>query len=724
MELKRQLLISGLFCGLFFNGHSVCLTDSLANDSVMYSELQDVTVVAERPVTILRADKVSYHPSSMLSGGYGSIYEAIKSLPGISITSDGEIKINGIEGLTVNVDGRKTILSGENLINYLKTVPVTDIEKIEIESYSGAKAEGADAPTILNIVKRRKKEDSYALGGNIDCQAWRARQIYGSAFGEYCRNGHGVSVNYSRYAARNPSELLTDRPYLDLKERLTQVYDRRRRDRSHYISVNYEYRATSGHTIGTSLNYNHFKRKETAVMTTTVPFVAEAAVTSNNALFVTDNLFGEIYVKRKSSENTSDWAAACDFFRYKSSEGQLMENNGGMSVEGDMTGITYGAVGTFDFNKSFSTNWRISAGTRISYVDMKSNGIYASQKTEVITEDIDNLSSSFGYGENVNALYTEGKCVYGILNASIGLRGELSNLYTYFSGNESSGSREITRRYFHIYPSLSVMLSPNGFGSWMLAYANKVSRPRFADIDPFIHLYDDITHVGGNINLKESKRHSLSLAWSDNSHLRLMIGGELISGDIVKYYRELSDRIVYVTPENIPSHLQILLSVGGNDIRPTQWWSMSLNGSILYSTYHFAKETGLRPNSLWTPMMDLKNVIHLPYQVKAEAAASFRGRMAFGQAQISGVWNTYIGLRKDFLDGRMSIALYMKDIFNSNHFKSTILLDGRKAMLFEKEYEDMRKVGLSISYRISGGAVNSKKDARKAWIDELNRVNL
>lgn len=108
----------------------------------------------------------------------------------------------------------------------------------------------------------------------------------------------------------------------------------------------------------------------------------------------------------------------------------------------------------------------------------------------------------------------------------------------------------------------------------------------------------------------------------------------------------------------------------------------------------------------------------------AEMDVSFRGGMAFGQAQTSHVWNTYVGLRKNFCDDRFSISLYVKDIFNSNHFKSTILLTGRKAILYEKEYEDMRKIGISISYRISGGEGNSKKDARNAWIDELNRVNL
>lgn len=404
-----------------------------------------------------------------------------------------------------------------------------------------------------------------------------------------------------------------------------------------------------------------------------------------------------------------------------------MEDNIGAVIDGAMTGKTYGVVGSFDFNKSVSSYWMFSAGARISCVDMNSEGSYlgaTSKITDNNSSKIDDLDSGFVYHENVNALYAEGKCDYGLFSTTVGIRGEQSNLTTRFSGNESAESSSVSKRFFRIYPSMSVMISKQGIGSWMLTYANKVTRPRFANLDPFIHIFDDITHVGGNINLKEVHRHSLNLIWSDNSHWRVVASGELVSNDIVKYYRELSDRIVYVTPENVPSHMQLALSAAGSDIMITSWWSLSGTANLMYTAYRFAKDTGLRPNIHWTPIADIKNLLHLPYGITAEVNASFRGRTVYGQARISSVWNTYIGLRKSFCDGKKSVSIYVKDILNSNHFNSTILLAGRKAMLYEKEYEDMRKIGISISYRLSGGVGNSKKEQRNVWIDELNRVNL
>ncbi|MDE5585261.1 MAG: outer membrane beta-barrel protein, partial [Muribaculaceae bacterium] len=673
MRIKRKILLTGLMCKMCIDAHPINPSDSISKDSILCKALMEVTVTAEHPRAKTRADKLSYYPSAMISGGQGNVYEAIKALPGVTMRANGELNINVTQSLSINIDGRKTILNGDNLISYLKSLPVADIERIEILSSDGAKGDGTDSATILNLVKRQKKEDSYSIGMNMDGQLWKAKQIYGAAFGEYIRGGHSLSLNYSRYAAHNPSELFTDRPYLDSQERLTQSYDRKRDDSSHFLSASYEYRPLNRLIIGTSFNYNRFRRKEPAVMTTNVPSVPEPTVTSNNALFVTDNFFGEIYVRRRSEEKGSEWTAACDIFRFKSSESQLMEDNTGKTIYGDMTGKTYGAVGSFDFAKPVSSHCMVSAGARVSYINMNSQGSYigsSSMIPERNSSAIDDLGSGFRYDENVNAIYTEGKWNQGILNATIGLRGEQSNLNIRFSGNESAEFRSVSQRYFQLYPSVSIMISKQEFGSWMLIYSNKVTRPGFSDLDPFIHIFDDITHIGGNINLKEAHRHTMNLIWSDNRYWRIMSGAEYISDDIVKFYRELSDRIVYVTPENIPSHLQLTLSATVNNLRITSWWTVSANANLIYSNYRFAKDTGLEPNNQWTPMFDIKNALNLPCQITAEINASFRGRLAYGQARTSSVWNTYLGLRKDLYGGRVSVSVYIKDIFNSNHFNS------------------------------------------------------
>ncbi|MDE6337195.1 MAG: outer membrane beta-barrel protein [Muribaculaceae bacterium] len=701
-------------------------TNLIRNDSVSVNELQELTVTAKRPDATVSAEKVSYSPAKMLSG-QSNLYEALKSIPGITIDSQGHILLNGMQNVAVHIDGRKTILSGEQLLAYLRATPTIEIEKIEIVNAVSARSEGSDPTVILNLQRTHKKDNGYVFGINLDGQLGKARQSYSSILADYKQGPSNTSLVYSNYIARNPSDLLTDRPYLDFPERLTQKYDRLRRDLMHNISVGYDYKSTSPLSFGTSVNYTYHRRYEPATMYTDIPFNPTITITTNNAKFITNNIYGEVYMKRNLSVPNSNWTAACNFFNYRNKESQLMEDNSGKTIDGNMSNTTYGIVGIFDLQRSLSTHWQFLCGVRISYVRMNSLGEYLTlQNNESAISDIDlsdSLDSSFGYNENVNGIYSEVKATYGIVNISGGIRAEQSNLNTDFSGNESAERRRISRHYFHLYPSLNLILTPETGGSWMLSYAHRVNRPRFADLDPFIHLFDDITHVGGNINLKAATSHVLTIAWSDNRRFRIGINGEINSDEIVKCYRELTDRIVYVSPENLPLHLQGIVSLSCYNLRIRPWWELAATANIIYSNYHFPKETGISPNVLFTPAMEIKNILQLPYGITGEVTASYRGPVAYGQVRVSKLWNTFIGIRKTFLNGKLGVSVYVKDIFNSNHTVSSIYLAGRKALLSEKEFEDMRKIGLSISYNLNGGE-KSNNEKRNTWFEELNRVNL
>lgn len=72
----------------------------------------------------------------------------------------------------------------------------------------------------------------------------------------------------------------------------------------------------------------------------------------------------------------------------------------------------------------------------------------------------------------------------------------------------------------------------------------------------------------------------------------------------------------------------------------------------------------------------------------------------------------------------IGLTAYVRDIFNSNHSKSAITLSGKKATLAEREFENMRRIGISLSVRFKRNQSRFKKENRNTCIDEMNRVNL
>ena len=720
------LLPAAAYASCMLAGTSADSTACQPKDTLLSARIKEVTVTGKRRGMIVREDRISYLPSAMVTGSQSNVYEFIRSIPGITVSSGGGITFNGVMSVAVHIDGRKSILSGEALLSYLRSVPASDFEKIDVMNHGGAQSEGTEPSMIINLRKKRNKSDGYSVGANVDGQIGKARKAYESVHAEYVRKAHSIAVNLSNLVAHNPSELFTDRPYLDYSERLTQEYERKRKDVMHYVAASYDYKPKANLAMGASMNYNYFSRTEPAVMTTSIPFQQESVVTSNTARFVTNNLFGGAYLKQELSAPESHLLLACDFFRHTNSKRQFMEDNAGNTVDGDMYAGTYGIVMTFDYKRRLSPHWAVSSGVRVSKVGMDSEDGY-SESTES-RPDADgktgSLGSSFGYDENVNAAYIEGKATFGRLKLNMGMRAEQSNLSSKFSGNESAEHRDYSRHSFRLFPSLSAMFSAESVGSWMLSYSNKVARPRFNDLDPFIHIFDDITHVGGNINLQESVSHALGITWSDGKCLRVNVSGETVQGEIVKCYRELTDRIAYVTPENMPRHLRLVASVSGYNVKISPWWLLSATAGMVYSYYRFPDDMNLEPNVLFTPLAEMKNAFTLPWQISAELNVSFKGRLAYGQARTSSYWNTSLYLKKSFYKGRLSVSVYAKDLFDSNHFNSIISLAGRQAILYEKEFESMRKVGVSLSFHLSGGVRTSKKDGRKSWINEMERVTL
>lgn len=689
-------------------------------DTLRTINLDGITVSASRSEIKVTADKITFTPTASISAAGTSLYHALNTMPGVKVETDGNISVNGQNGISVYIDGRKSMLSDDAMITYLKSTATSDCASIEIISKPSARTEATESTTYLSIRRRRNVNKGIITAITSDSHGWKALQFYESLFTGYSDRKNDLTLAYSNVVDRYPSQLVTDRPYPATEERLTQYYNRKRRDSIHNLRLTFDCRPDSQWAAGISLTGNMFRRKEPAEMTTYIPLSPRPSVTSNKATFITRNIYGGVYLKRTIPLSESDWTAAIDFFNYRSREHQLISHNRNNDLKGYMAGTTKGVIATLDRRQSVSPHWHLSAGIRCSYVRMQNNGDY--DGTIPDSEAGDNIASTFGYTENVNAVYAEARAVFGCISAGMGIRGEYYRLHSHFSGNESFGPTDDTRHKTGIFPSASITIDRTGY-SWSLTYGSRIVRPRFADLDPFIHIFDNITHVGGNITLRESRARTIGLTWSDGYRFRMNLSATQTDDDIVKIYQELTDRIVYVTPGNIPRHTMLSLSFSSSSIRLKEWWEVSAMLSVAYTDYSFSEQSGIPANSILTPIADVKNNFSLPYGLGVEISANFRGEAVYGQARLSPLCNTYIGLRKSWLNGMLSASLYLRDIFNTNHYDSTIFLSGRRATLREKEFDEMRIVGISLSLRHNSGH-KKNIDSRNSWTEELNRINL
>lgn len=674
--------------------------------------LSEVVVTAHKADAIVTPGMTTYTPSATLSGSGGSAFDAISSLPGVSADSNGSLSVNGVRGITVTINGRKGALKGSELTNYLKSLPATAVADIRIRTTPSAKDDASSSPTVIDVRLRKLTERGFTLNSSARIRTLRGVEGYGNIRGAYSTSRAIASLAYAWAGARQPSRLYTLRPVDGTEDMLTQEYRRTRHDAMNNVSASLQLMPTEMLTAGATLTYNSDNRRERARMTTLTPPDDRPSLTWNAARFATRTLHGTAFASWKLPSPESAVDIGIDFFDSRGDERQHITSDNTAPVNGDTGGTTRGYVGAIDWHQAISGHWQMSAGARVSVVDMKNDGAYAGG---------DSRKSQFGHLEDNEALYAEARTRYGAVTATAGLRAERTGVRSKFSGEETPRLR---RAQTELFPSASMMIQTVGNGAVGLSYGRRTSRPRYADLNPFVHIFDDITYVSGNIGLRPAVSHNLHLSWSHAGWLRVSLGAILTDGAIARCYTETDNGRVYVRPENLPHRTSATLGVSAVNLRPARWLAVSATVSAVWNRYEFPQGACIPPTSRLTPMADIRCLFRLPSGWSAELSGSYCGRMVYGQALTDASGKVYAGVRKSLPHGLGNVTLFVNDPFDTNRRRSAIMLPGgRTAMMDEREAEDMRRIGVSVSVRFRSGKTIGRRRA-KDLPDEIKRVNL
>jgi hypothetical protein len=95
----------------------------------------------------------------------GSVLDAMRSLPGITIGEEGQILLRGSDRVPVLIDGRPSALTGFGGQGALDSIQASNIERIEIINNPSARFDAAGMAGIINIVYRQ--EEAMGLHGDV-----------------------------------------------------------------------------------------------------------------------------------------------------------------------------------------------------------------------------------------------------------------------------------------------------------------------------------------------------------------------------------------------------------------------------------------------------------------------------------------------------------------------------------------------------------------------------
>ncbi len=130
------------------------------------NELDEVTILAERPPIIVRKDTIEFNAESFKTLPTAVVEDLLKKLPGVAVADDGSIQVNGKSVSKILVDG-KEFFGGDQQIA-TKNLPANIIDKIQVTDDQEAKRRDPDilagnVPQVINL-KLKKAIKSGAFG--------------------------------------------------------------------------------------------------------------------------------------------------------------------------------------------------------------------------------------------------------------------------------------------------------------------------------------------------------------------------------------------------------------------------------------------------------------------------------------------------------------------------------------------------------------------------------
>ncbi|HEU4904337.1 MAG TPA: TonB-dependent receptor, partial [Flavisolibacter sp.] len=146
--------------------------------------MSGVTVVARKPFIEQKIDRTVVNVEAAVTNAGTTALEVLEKSPGITVDKDGNISLKGKQGVMVLMDGRPSYLTGAELSNYLKNLPSSALEQIEIMTNPPAKYDAAGNAGIINI--KTKKNKIQGFNGSVALN-------YGQ--GVYWKTNNSVNLN-------------------------------------------------------------------------------------------------------------------------------------------------------------------------------------------------------------------------------------------------------------------------------------------------------------------------------------------------------------------------------------------------------------------------------------------------------------------------------------------------------------------------------------------------
>jgi outer membrane receptor protein involved in Fe transport len=688
-------------------------------------DLSNIIVVGEKDVIINNLDKKVINVEKDLTTVGGTAVDVVQNIPSITVDADGNIKYRGNQSIRILIDGKPSELLGLGSGDVLSNIPATQIESVELVTNPSARYDPEGTGGILNIILKKKRDDG--LNGVISLTGGTGNKFNGSFNFNYKISSLNFFASYDprnnnseNYGNTNRTNSLSNNnAFLNqVSEGVFSHFGNNITAGVDYVIDNFNTLTFSSRFRNGGFDNNSFVKNKTfnsnqqmeryferdsdndrrmKALQNTLSY--RRTFSKKGVELTADVMLGRFTLKRDEKFNQTNFDLNMNPLSNPLLQKGLSDNN---NIQWTIQA---------NYINPIQNIGRIETGFNISLKNFKSKNNYLNYDY-LINNWISDVTrrTDFDFKENIYAIYGIYSNNYEEFKYQIGIRLEQSKV----SGFEKISSSGFSKNYFSIYPSIHLVQSLPNFQKIQLSYSRRVERPHNRILNPYIDRSDSLNISYGNPELNPEYINSIELGYS-----KLIKKTAITTSLFYRYTQDAITNYTFIRPDGITEttwkNLAKRLSYGVElTLGSTIFDWFRTNSSFTYFKSDFK---GLDLSNSAYSWIGKLNFIYLPVKdFNLQVNLNYEGPNILGQVKSKEQFSTDIAMKKDFLNGQLSVLLRVSDIFNTRKWETETI----GSNFFTSSYRKMesRVAYIGITYRLNGTNPNLERERRQR--DEMN----
>jgi len=579
------------------------------------------------------------------------------------------------------IDDKPTYLSAANLATYLRSLPSSSLDQIELMDNPPAKYDAAGNAGVINI--KTKKNTIKGLHAVVSA-------TYGQGF--YAGTTESLNLNYrinkvnlftnvSYNGVQTHRRLEIDRNYLDANgntpSSLQDISYFRPTNHNTNIKAGMDFFASPKTTWGVVFTGNVSRQHDNSPDYSLLYGINGQLDSTINTANTSKNKFDSeginLNYTHKFDSTGRMLTFDLDYIHDLSGSNQVFENNtylpnGTLTNSRKLSDNLPATINIYsakaDYSHPFKGKARLDAGVKSSYVNTDNAANYFKFVNGESVIDYNN-TNRFLYKENINAGYVNFNKTFGRFALQTGLRIENTNGNGHQLGNAQRPDSLFIGHYTNLFPTayFSYNLDTAAHNVLVLSYGRRIGRPNYGSLNPFTFFVDEFTYFSGNPFLRPQFTDNYKLAYSFKSLFTVAVSYSYTT-DVQGETIHRSGSVFISTQGNIAELKTLDFSVNSS-FQPTKWWSVNLYAEVYNNTYQGAFYTGYLHQSQVTFNGNGNNQFTLSKTWSAELSGFYQGSGTYGQFVMLPKGMVNAGIQKKIWNNKGSIKLNMRDILHT-----------------------------------------------------------